>query len=239
QGNTVGDLKKKLEGTAALKLSDGAVKGIDIAGTLRGFKDKLNVLKGQSTVAGDKAKQTDFSEMSATFNIKNGVAHNDDLSIKSPLLRITGSGQVDIANETINYLVKPTVVATLKGQGGAGLEELNGLTVPVKVSGTFAKPSYALDFAGLGAALAEKKLLDKVGGSKGEAVQQLLKGDKAGALENLLNKKKPAETAPAPQPAAPADSTTKDTTTQPAPEQKKTETPEEKAKKKLNKLLGL
>ncbi|HEU4708122.1 MAG TPA: AsmA family protein, partial [Methylophilaceae bacterium] len=70
QGNTVGEFKKKLDGTAALKLSDGAVKGIDIAGTLRGFKDKLNALKGESTVAGDKAKQTDFSEMSASFNIK-------------------------------------------------------------------------------------------------------------------------------------------------------------------------
>lgn len=238
QGNTVGELKKKLDGKAALNLKDGAVRGIDIAGTLRGIKDKLNVLKGESTVQGDKAKQTDFSEMSATFNIKNGVAHNDDLSIKSPLFRITGNGQVDIANETISYLVKPTVVATLKGQGGAGIEELNGVTVPIKVSGTFAKPSYALDFAGLGAALAEKKLLEKVGGDKGEAVQKLLKGDKAGALEGLLNKKKPAESTEQQAPA-PAESGSAPTPAPPAPEEQKPETPEEKARKKINDLLGL
>jgi len=236
QGNTVGELKKKLDGKGALNLSDGAVKGIDIAGTLRGFKDKLSSLKGESTVQGDKAKQTDFSEMSATFNIKNGVAHNDDLSLKSPLFRIAGNGQVDIANETISYLVKTTVVATLKGQGGAGIEELNGVTVPIKVSGTFAKPSYALDFAGLGAALAQKKVLEKVGGEKGEAVQKLLKGDKAGALEGLLNKKKPAE--PADQQAAPAEPADAAAPAKPAPEEQKPSR-EEKARKKLNDLLGL
>lgn len=234
QGATVGALKKSLNGKAALNLADGAVKGIDIAGTLRGAKDKLNVLKSQSTVAGDKSKQTDFSEMAASFNIKNGVAHNDDLSMKAPLFRITGSGDIDIANETINYLAKPTVVATLKGQGGADLAAMNGLTVPVKLSGTFAKPSYAIDFAGLATALAQKKLLEGVGGTKGEAVQKLLGGDKAGGLEGLLggNKKKSTE-----QPVAPA---AKEGTApaQPAPE-KKAETPEEKAKKKLNKLLGL
>ncbi len=232
QGATVGALKKSLNGKAALNLTDGAVKGIDIAGTLRGAKDKLNALKSQSTVAGDKSKQTDFSEMVASFNIKNGVAHNDDLNMKAPLFRISGSGDVNIANETINYLAKPTVVATLKGQGGADLAAMNGLTVPVKLSGTFAQPSYAIDFAGLATALAQKKLLEAVGGTKGEAVQKLLSGDKAGGLEGLLggNKKKSTEA-----PAAAKDGTAP---AQPAPE-KKAETPEEKAKKKLNELLGL
>lgn len=241
QGNTVMELKKKLNGKAALQLADGAVRGIDIAGTLRGFKDKLNVLKGQSAVQGDKGKQTDFSEMSATFDIRNGVAHNDDLNIKSPLFRITGSGSVDIANETINYHAKPTVVATLKGQGGAGLEELNGVTIPVKLSGTFAKPAYALDFAGLGAALAEKKVLEKVGGGKGEAVQKLLKGDKAGGLQDLLGGKKKTQEQPASQPAQqttppPAGAAPEP---QPAPAEKKPQSSEDRAKEKLNKILGL
>ena len=220
QGATVGALKKALNGKAAVNLADGAVKGIDIAGTLRGAKEKLNVLKsqGQTKVEGDKTKQTDFSEMIASFDIKNGVAHNEDLSMKSPLLRVTGAGDIDIANETINYLAKPTVVASLKGQGGAGLEELNGLTVPIKLTGTFAKPSYGIDFAGLATAAAQKKVLDSVGGSKGEALKSLLGGQK---------KTEPAA-APAPGSTTPA----------PAPAEKPL-TKEEKAKQKLNDLLGL
>ena len=235
QGATVGALKKALNGKAAVNLADGAVKGIDIAGTLRGAKDKLNVLKSQGTsnVEGDKSKKTDFSEMVASFDIKNGVAHNEDLSMKSPLLRVTGAGDIDIANETINYLAKPTVVASLKGQGGAGLEELNGLTVPVKLSGTFAKPSYGIDFAGLATAMAQKKVLDSVGGTKGEAVKNLMEGNKEDALKSLLGGKKKTE-----QPAAAPAQDGQAAPAQPTPEQKPA-TKEEKAKQKLNDLLGL
>ena len=226
-GATVNTLKKSLNGTAGLNLADGAVKGIDIAGTIRGYKDKLSSLKGQASVEGDKTQKTDFSEMSATFNIKNGVAHNDDLNMKAPLFRITGSGDIDIGNETIDYLAKPTVVKTLAGQGGAGLDELSGVTIPVKLTGTFAKPKYALDFAGVATAMAKKKVIDKVGGEKGEAVQKLLDGDAAGGLEGLLKKK--AEPAPTEKTADPA-------TTPPAEEQPASK--EDKVKQKLDKLLG-
>ncbi len=227
QGNTVNALKKALNGTAAITLADGAVKGIDVAGTIRGVKDKLNFMK-QSNVTGDKSKKTDFAEMSASFNIRNGVAHNDDLNIKAPLFRIGGDGDVDIANQTINYTAKPTIVNSLKGQGGSDLGILNGLTIPIKVTGTFAKPNYALDFSGLVAGIAKNKLLENVGGAKGDAVKGLISGNKADAIKSLIgggNKTAPTqEAAPSGDPAAQT----------PAP----TTAPEDKVKKKLNKLLG-
>lgn len=228
-GATVGALKKSLNGTAGLNLADGAVKGIDIAGTIRGYKDKLSSLTGQTSVEGDKSQKTDFSEMTATFNIKNGVARNDDLNMKAPLFRIAGSGDIDIANQTINYLAKPTVVKSLAGQGGAGLDELSGLTIPVKLTGTFAQPKYMLDFAGIATALAQKKILDKVGGTKGEAVQKLIGGDTAGGLEGLLGNKKKTETAPVKE---------GDVVTEPKPVEEKPTTLEDKAKQKLDKLFG-
>ena len=233
QGQTVGALKKALNGNAGMVLADGAVKGIDIAGTVRDIKNKFN-FKGNALGA-DQKKRTDFSEMTATFKITNGVAHNDDLSMKSPLLRVAGSGDIDIGNEKLNYVAKPTVVASLKGQGGSDIGALNGLTFPVKITGTFSDPKYGIDFNTLGTEIAKKGVLDKVGGAKGEAVQKLIGGDAAGGLESLIGGKKkaadtpatPASTGTAAQPeAAPA------TPPQPA-------TPEEKVKKKLNKLLGL
>lgn len=228
-GASVGALKKSLNGTAGVSLADGAVKGIDIAGTLRSVKDKLNIMK-QSTTTGDKSKKTDFSEMLATFNIKNGVAHNEDLSIKAPLFRIGGNGDIDIGSETINYTAKPTIVNSLKGQGGSDFDMMSGLTIPIKVTGTFAKPSYALDFSGLAAGIAKNKLLENVGGAKGDAVKGLISGNKADAIKSLLGGGN--KTAPAQQVTPAGDATT------PTPAPAPTATPEEKAKKKLNKLLG-
>ena len=158
RGGTVSALKKALNGTAAIKLTDGAIKGIDIAGTLRDVKSKLGALRGQHTQAASGSQKTDFSELSGTFNIKNGVARNNDLQGKSPLLRLSGEGEVDIGQELLNYLVKASVVATSKGQGGGELGDLTGITVPVRLTGSFAKPSYSIDFSGVAGDLAKREI---------------------------------------------------------------------------------
>jgi len=237
-GNTVSALKKALAGKAAVNLADGAVKGIDIAGTVRDMKSKLNLFKDKNSIGADQSKKTDFSELSASFDIKNGVAHNEDLTMKAPILRLAkgdSRGDIDIGNETINYLAKPTIVKSLKGQGGAELDSLAGLSIPVKITGTFAAPKYGMDFAAIGAAMAKSNLLDKVGGEKGAAVKELIgDGDKTKALESLLGKKKPADSTTAP---APADGATSNTAPAPAEAPKSTgDAAKEKAAEELKKL---
>ncbi len=239
QGSSVGALKKGLLGNASLNVADGALKGVDIAGSIRELKNKVNVFKTKEADA-DKSKKTDFSELTATFDIKNGVAHNEDLAMKAPVLRLAkgdSRGDIDIGNEKINYTAKPTVVKSLKGQGGADLDELSGIPIPIKISGTFANPKYGMDFTAIASGLAQSKLLDKVGGEKGAAVKELIGGgDKAEALKGLLGKKKateaPAPTTPTGTEAAPAQPAA------PAEEPKSAEEiAKEKAEKKLKKLL--
>lgn len=188
QGNTVTALKKSLGGSVDLRMADGAVKGFDLAGTIRDAKGKLNLLKGQSNANADNTKKTDFSELTATFNIKNGVAHNDDLAMKAPIFRLTkgeSKGDIDIGKEQINYVATPTLVNSLKGQGGKDAEQLGSIGVPVKITGTFAAPKFAIDMAALGQALAKSAALD--------ALTEKLGGSKADTLKGLLNGKTPSE----------------------------------------------
>jgi AsmA protein len=145
-GKTVSSMKKSLHGSAALKLRDGAVKGINLAATLREAKSRLAVMKGEKVQAANTREKTDFSELTASFDIREGIAHNEDLVAKSPLLRLAGAGDVDIGAEQLNYLARATVVGTLEGQGGRELAALRGVTVPVRISGPFKAPQYALDF---------------------------------------------------------------------------------------------
>jgi len=164
QGSTVSALKKALNGTAALKLVDGAVKGIDIAGSIRTAQAKLGALKGQQSQQADKSQKTDFTELTGTFRITNGVAHNSDLALKSPLLRVGGEGNVNIGADSLDYLVKASVVATTKGQGGRELADLRGVTIPVRVSGPFAALSYQLDFGSMVTEAAKQKVEQAVTG---------------------------------------------------------------------------
>jgi len=238
QGNTVNTFKKNLAGTSSLALADGALKGIDIAGKIRDIKSKVNLLKGNAVeTASDEKQKTDFSELNASFTIKNGIAHNEDLNMKAPILRLAKGdsfGDINIGNQTLNYTAAPTIVKSIKGQGGENLDELAGISIPLKISGTFADPKFGLDTQAIVTGLAKSKLLEKVGGEKGAAIQELIGGDnKIDAIKGLLGKKKPADTASDATTTEPA---AEGATTKAAPAEKP-ETVEDKAKEKLKGIL--
>ncbi|QDQ28369.1 AsmA family protein [Chitinimonas arctica] len=177
QGGDANALKASLDGTLRAKVQNGALRGINLAKTLREAKSTLaNLQGGQQTVNASQTEKTDFTELSATLQFANGIAHNQDLSIKSPLLRVGGEGQADLPHETLDYLIKASLVNTSKGQDGKERSDLSGLTVPVRVTGPFAQPSYALD---LTAALKENagaKLDEQKASLREKAVDQLKKG---------------------------------------------------------------
>lgn len=155
-------MKKTLNGNAAFAFTDGAIKGIDIGGMIREATAKLS---GGSAPSGDAAPKTDFTELTGTVQIKNGLATNNDLSAKSPLLRIEGKGSADIPKESIDYRVTTTVVATAQGQGGGELTDMVGVPIPIKVTGTFQEPKYGLDMQALASAIAKSKATGLLKGS--------------------------------------------------------------------------
>jgi AsmA protein len=159
-GPTVEAMKKALAGSAKVQLKDGAIKGFNLAEALR--KAKAAFGSKEEKVAADQKQQTDFSEMSASFTIKNGVAHNEDLDVKAPLFRISGKGDVDIGNSHLDYVTKATVVATSKGQGGGDLDTLSGLTVPVHLSGSFDALKYEVNYGAVAGDLAKSKAGEKL-----------------------------------------------------------------------------
>jgi len=122
------------------------------------------------------SKKTDFSEASASFAIKQGVARNDDLTAKSPFIRLGGAGDIDIGASTINYLAKASLVATSKGQGGQDLSRLANVTVPVKLTGPLEKPNVEVDYGALAAAAGIGAVQEKIGGTIKEKIGERLKG---------------------------------------------------------------
>jgi AsmA protein len=172
RGESVAAMKKALAGTASLSLKDGAIKGINLAQALRDIKGKLGS-KQDSTQQAKAGEKTDFSELSASLKIANGVAHNEDLSMKSPFLRLSGAGDIDIGGGQMNYLAKASVVANSAGQGGQGLEHLKGLTVPVRVSGPFEALTYKLELGSLVGDAAKAKVEEKSAEIKARAQDQV------------------------------------------------------------------
>lgn len=192
-GRTVGAMTQALDGRASLRLKDGAVRGINVAQSIRQAKARLGGGGGAGTAGEGEA--TDFSELGASFTIADGVAHNEDLDAKTPLLRVGGSGDIDLGGSRLDYLVKATVVATLEGQGGPELQALRGQTVPVKLSGPFSAIGWKIDFGAIAKDVARQKLEERLGGpledkakEKGKALEQDARRQLGDKLKGLLGK---------------------------------------------------
>jgi len=190
-------LVENLNGNAAFRFADGAVVGFNLPGALHGLAngDFSGFRKSPS-------EKTDFSALAASFTVTNGVAQNQDLQLLSPLLRVTGAGTIQMPERTVDYTVKPKLVASLEGQDGNATE--SGIEVPVRITGSWDRPSFRPDLKGVlsdpGKAVDTIKELGKKykGKSVNEIADDLLgkndgdaSGDKAStkkAAKNLLNK---------------------------------------------------
>ncbi|MGD8469900.1 MAG: AsmA family protein [Desulfobacteraceae bacterium] len=177
-GDDAAMIKQSLDGTGQLRFNDGAIIGIDLAGMVRNVKSAFGLEQKP-----DQRPRTDFAELNAPFSITQGLVHTPQTSLKSPLLRVTAAGDANLVKETLNFRVEPKVVGTIKGQGDT--EQRSGIMVPVLVSGTFAKPQFAPDLAGM----AKKQLEQTVLGS-GQGEQKLdketLEETAKGVLKGIL-----------------------------------------------------
>ncbi|MDR7308334.1 AsmA family protein [Rhodoferax saidenbachensis] len=184
-GDTVTAMKKALGGSASLALKDGAIKGINLAQSLRDLKAKLG--QADSTQAANASQKTDFSELTGSFKIANGVAHNEDLAMKSPFIRLGGAGDIDVGVGQMNYLAKAAVVASGEGQGGKDLGDLKGLTVPVRLTGPFEALSYKIEFGAMLEDATKAKVEEKKQEIKAKA-EEAVKDKAKDLFKGLLGK---------------------------------------------------
>ena len=192
-GRTVGDIRHALAGEVGFNLQNGAVKGFNLGQILREGQALLN--RQVPSAGANEPKQTDFAELKGHGKIASGVLTTDYLTATNPAFRFTGEGTVDIGNERINFLAKPTVVETTEGSGGKGLDDLRGLTVPIRVTGTFDDPKYTIDI--------QEALKQKAAGRLNQEIekQKGRLGDKLG--EFLQRSLGPKDQQQQPQPQTP------------------------------------
>ena len=166
QGFDASQIKKSLNGTANLAFRDGKIEGVDLLKLIEQARALDAARRGKPVSM--KAKQSDatvFKSLTANVLVSNGVARNEDLVLDGANLRATGRGSADLAREILDYRLQVTLAEDA---------ERRGTTVPVLVSGSFADPSFNVDFGELLKQEA-KKQIDK----------QLEKG-----LEELFKPKK-------------------------------------------------
>jgi AsmA protein len=201
-----------LSGTAFVVFQDGAIRDLNIAKMIRSLTS--GTLSGWQQ---GRDQTTDLTQLSASFRIEQGQATTSDLTLVGPLVRMTGTGTVDLSAKSLAFRVEPKLVMTTEGQGSAANPV--GFGIPVAIEGPWAAPRIYPEVAGMldnpDAAYAKLKEMGKglfgQGGLQGGGLQggmsDQLGGKLGETLGNLLQQGLGSRsTAPAqPAPASPQD----------------------------------
>ena len=170
-----------LNGKLAFEFADGAVKGANIAEMVRKGKEIISGNFGAASEGLDtgfeEAEQTDFSALTGSFNFIKGVGRNTDLSLISPLIRISGEGDVDLPLTKVDYRLVTGIVDSIEGQGTT--DDSTGFKIPLRIKGPFHDVGIKLDVSNALKDEAKKKLDDAKEKAKEKAkdkVKDKLKG---------------------------------------------------------------
>ncbi|MFM5617891.1 AsmA family protein [Aeromonas veronii] len=166
-------LRNGMQGKVTLKLSDGALHGINLPEMIR---EARATLSGKGAEQVKEARKTDFSALTASFQIADGIARSSDIQLFAPALRVKGEGQTALVPESLDFLFLTSIVESSKGQGGKDVDELKEITIPVRIGGHWQAPSYHLDVKAL---LSNNKLLEDKARKETERGLKKLLGDKA------------------------------------------------------------
>ena len=183
------------EGTIKLLAKNGALKGVDLQNMVKqGYTQYQNLTGSTSSTADELVSssaddETKFAELLGTFYLKDFKITNDDFSMKAPLFRVAGAGDILIDAQTLDYKVDFSIVETINGQGGEAFDKLKGLTIPIRLKGDLTAPSYSLDWTQLYKGLAKQKVEEE----KAKFLQEKLglEGEDTstkGVLKQLLEK---------------------------------------------------
>ncbi len=190
-GTSQAEIMRSLSGTGDFQFADGALTGVNLGAAARGIEQALKGELSREVFATNAS--TDFSELIGAFTIANGIATLQDFDVKSPFLRVAGSGALNLAEQSLAVSLAPSLVGDAVGQGG---QALSGVTLPIKIEGAWNAVKIGVDQAALNAA-AQAALRARAGDEVGRALDRSLDGPASDLVRGALGLPgRPAEPAP-------------------------------------------
>ena len=157
EGTSVAAMKRSLDGQMSMSFTEGAITGFNLGRTLRQWK----LFREGRIIDLEETAATDFAEFTGNPVVKDGIIRMDDLALKAPAFRLHGTGVLaDLHTDTIDYQTRAIVVNTARGAGGKELAELEGLELPLIVSGSLDNPKIRLAWEDILSGLLLNKIFD-------------------------------------------------------------------------------
>jgi AsmA protein len=211
-GNTLGDMRRRLNGEMVFGLTDGAWEGVDVWHQIRTARA---VVRQRERPPAPERPRTEFTEVTGTAQVTDGIVDNRDLVALLPFMRLTGQGRINLVEGQLEYRLDAAFLDRPELTRDETMADLRGRRLPLRIDGPLTEPRIRPDFG----ALVTDEVRDEVRRRAEDLLRDRLRG------------RQPEPEAAAPREAGePAEG-------EPEAEQPR-ETSEERLRRRLGRILG-
>lgn len=156
-GNTVGELRRSLNGDLSYLFEDGAVQGFDVVKKLMSGLETL--FPNASLSAKAAATESKFAELKGSLSIENGIATTRNFQTQQKNIQITGVGTGNLIEEFLGYEGSITLQPGFADSIGVKeVKILEGQPIPLRCKATAGKQDCDIKLGSALKALGQAKL---------------------------------------------------------------------------------
>jgi AsmA protein len=145
-GVKVGEIKRGLDGTASVAITDGAWLGIDIWQQIMSVRARLT---GPEAPAQEGPVQTEFERIAVGGPVEDAVLTTSEFSAVLPFAALNGRGTIDLLTTELSLTANAGLVDGPTLQQDPVIAEYAGASLPLTISGTLDAPRVLPDVRAL------------------------------------------------------------------------------------------
>jgi len=158
-GAKVGEIKRGLDGTASVAITDGAWVGIDIWHSIMSARARIS---GPEVPPLEGEPRTRFSRIAVGGNVENAVLTTNEFAATLPFAALTGSGTVDLLTLELNLKANAGLVDGETLQQDPVLAPYAGRQLPLTISGSVSAPVILPDVRALVSQAVQSRVEEEV-----------------------------------------------------------------------------
>jgi len=143
------DLLQHMNGTLRLEILNGGLKAFPVRQQINAtLAAAIAPLQDPSAKTTPDDKGTEFTHLTGTALIKEGILSNDDLTVSSDTMQIHGGGTVDLPARQIDFTLNvslPLETTTTLDKKSDAVESIALAVVPYRISGPYSALTQAAD----------------------------------------------------------------------------------------------
>ena len=169
-GAKVGEIKRGLDGTAAVAMQDGALLGIDVWQEIMELRATLT---GPDAPAPDAEPMTPYERIAVGGPVEDAVMTTSEFVAVLPFAALNGSGTIDLLTTALDLSARAGLVDGAVLQEDPVLAPYAGRQIPLRITGTLSEPRVLPDVRALLSQAVQQRVDEEVDEEVEEAREEV------------------------------------------------------------------